>query len=440
LVAGEAALLRGAFPTLRNARIVDQIQRTADRISGDVQARIDIGAALTTTPQFDSPVSTVQFSSANFVVSEGAGVASVTLSRSGDLSTIGSVAYATSDTAGANGCNVNNGAASSRCDYEATAGIAFFEPGESTKTISIPIVDDGYVEGSENFSVTLSSPLGVAIGSPQIATVTINDNDTAPGINPINQTSNFVSQHYVDFLGRLPDTNGLAFWQNEITSCGANAPCVQVKSINVSAAFFQSIEFQESGYFAYRVHKAAYGNLPGAPVPLTLNEFLSDAQQLDKGVVVNTPGWEDQQESNKRRYTASFSGSAKFLAAYPLTMNPALFVDTLNQHGGGVLTPAERDSLVSDLTAGARTRAEVLRAIADHPALKAAEFNRAFVLMQYFGYLRRNPNDAPESSRDFTGFTFWLNKLNQFNGNFIQAEMVKAFLDSSEYRQRFGTP
>jgi len=60
------------------------------------------------------------------------------------------------------------------------------------------------------------------------------------------------------------------------------------------------------------------------------------------------------------------------------------------------------------------------------------------VLMQYFGYLRRNPNDAPEAGLDFTGYNFWLDKLNQFNGNFISAEMVKAFISSGEYRQRFG--
>jgi hypothetical protein len=68
--------------------------------------------------------------------------------------------------------------------------------------------------------------------------------------------------------------------------------------------------------------------------------------------------------------------------------------------------------------------------------LQQQEFNRAFVLMQYFGYLRRNPNDAPDVN--FDGYNFWLNKLNQFNGDFKAAEMVKAFLTSMEYRQRFG--
>ena len=74
--------------------------------------------------------------------------------------------------------------------------------------------------------------------------------------------------------------------------------------------------------------------------------------------------------------------------------------------------------------------------IAEHQNLLTAEFNRAFVLMQYFGYLRRNPNDAPDG--DYTGYDFWLTKLNQFNGDYIAAEMVKAFISSGEYRKRFG--
>jgi hypothetical protein len=97
---------------------------------------------------------------------------------------------------------------------------------------------------------------------------------------------------------------------------------------------------------------------------------------------------------------------------------------------------AVRVLLVNELTALTKTRAQVLRAVAEDPNLNSADFNRAFVLMQYFGYLRRNPNDAPDS--DYTGFDFWLGKLNQFNGNYINAEMVKAFIVSGEYRQRFG--
>ncbi|MBA3515715.1 MAG: hypothetical protein H0T77_15240, partial [Pyrinomonadaceae bacterium] len=107
-------------------------------------------------------------------------------------------------------------------------------------------------------------------------------------------------------------------------------------------------------------------------------------------------------------------------------------------NSGGALSPGERDQLVSELTSGAKTRAQVLRSVAEDADLARNEFNKAFVLMQYFGYLRRNPNDAPDTN--FGGYDFWLNKLNQFNGNFVAAEMVKAFISSGEYRQRFTQP
>jgi len=74
--------------------------------------------------------------------------------------------------------------------------------------------------------------------------------------------------------------------------------------------------------------------------------------------------------------------------------------------------------------------------VAANTTFRQQEQNRAFVLMQYFGYLRRDPNAAPDS--DLSGYNFWLNKLNAFGGDYINAEMVKAFIASSEYRLRFG--
>ena len=119
-------------------------------------------------------------------------------------------------------------------------------------------------------------------------------------------------------------------------------------------------------------------------------------------------------------------------------MAPAEFVDALNANAGGSLSQDERDALVAELTANNNGggRASVLRKVADDADLKAAHFNRAFVLMQYFGYLRRDPNAAPDTN--FDGYNFWLSKLNEFGGNYIDAEMVKAFISSDEYRRRFG--
>jgi len=122
-------------------------------------------------------------------------------------------------------------------------------------------------------------------------------------------------------------------------------------------------------------------------------------------------------------------------------MTPAQFVDKLNQNAGNVLSQNERTTAINLFGNAANTtnvtaRAQALRQVTEDQDLYNAEFNRAFVLTEYIGYLRRNPNDAPDS--DYTGYDFWLGKLIQFNGNYVAAEMVKAFISSPEYRQRFG--
>ena len=103
-----------------------------------------------------------------------------------------------------------------------------------------------------------------------------------------------------------------------------------------------------------------------------------------------------------------------------------------------MLTDAERVALIGELAANNTVagRASVLRKVAESPELDRREKNRAFVLMQYHGYMRRDPEEPPDA--DFTGYGFWLTKLNDFNGNFVEAEMVKAFLSSDEYLRRFG--
>jgi hypothetical protein len=261
--------------------------------------------------------------------------------------------------------------------------------------------------------------------------------------NRIDDPQFFVIQHYRDFLNREPDPNGLSFWTNEITSCGNNTQCIQVKRVNVSAAFFLSIEFQETGYLVYRFYKAAYGNLPGAPVPVRLSEFLPDTQQIGQNVVVGVGDWQTQLETNKKAFAAQFVARARFTSAYPDSLTPAQFVDALFANAGVTPLSAERAAAIDEFgsagtSADAAARARALRRVAENATLGQQEFNRAFVLMQYFGYLRRNPNDPPEPGLNFDGYNFWLGKLNQFNGNYVDAEMVKAFITSGEYRQRFA--
>ena len=264
--------------------------------------------------------------------------------------------------------------------------------------------------------------------------------------NPLESDVFLVRQQYLDFLNREPDTAGLEFWVNNIGVCGTDESCREVRRIDTSAAQFFSIEFHETGYLAERLYKVAFGDalststLGGShqiAVPIiSRSEFLADTQALGRDVIVGEAGWAAVLENNKQTFLSQFVERGRFLNAFPADISPAAFVDTLNSNSGGALSQTERDQLVNELADGIKTRAQVLRAIAEDSDLAKAELSRAFVLMQYFGYLRRNPDDAPDS--DHTGYDFWLSKLNQFNGNFVNAEMVKAFIVSGEYKLRFG--
>ena len=162
--------------------------------------------------------------------------------------------------------------------------------------------------------------------------------------------------------------------------------------------------------------------------------FLADTQEIRGGIIVGQPGWEAQLEANKQLFADRFVARAGFLAGYPASMTPAQFVDGLNSNTGNSLSPGERDTQVNNLTTAGNTahaRALVFRAIVDDSDFITRELNRAFVYMQYVGYLRRDPNAAPDAN--FNGFNFWLNKLNQFGGSYVNAEMVKAFIVSGEY-------
>ena len=405
----------------------------------------------TPTPTPTPTPKTIQFSGATYSVGEGDGHVDTIVTRSGDTSAAASVSFGTSDQAAAQNCNVKNGLASSRCDYEARFATVKFAPGENSKTISIFIIDDSYLEGPETFQVNLSNPSGASLGTSASATVTITDNDIADRANPIDTSRFFVKLHYLDFLNREPDQSGWDFWTNNINNCAPQPSCIDAQRINTSAAYFLSIEFQQTGYLVERIYKAAYGDAIGTStiggthslaVPIVrLNEFLLDTQQIGQGVIVNQTGWETVLENNKQAFTLDFVQRSRFTTALPTTMTPTQFVNQLFTNAGVTPSTSDRNAAVAEFGSATNTsnmsaRSRALRDVAENSLLQQQEFNRAFVLMQFFGYLRRNPNDPQDT--DYSGYEFWLNKLNLFNGNYNQAEMVKAFITSVEYRQRFG--
>jgi hypothetical protein len=276
------------------------------------------------------------------------------------------------------------------------------------------------------------------IASPNQITVTVTDNDSVPPVsNPIDDPTFFVRQHYLDFLGREPDASGLSFWVNQITACGANPSCIAAARVNVSAAFFLSIEYQETSGAAVRIQRAAFGKFSADPaLRISYLQFMRDTRQIGTGVIVGQPGFDTLLEQNKQAYALQVVNSPAFLARFPI-IPAADYVDALIASTGVTLTAAERTAAINAFGAGGTLgRVAALRSIADSGTVRQVEMIPSFVLAEFFGYLRRNPTDAPDFND--AGYQFWLAKLNAFNGNFIQAEMVKAFINSSEYRQRFG--
>jgi hypothetical protein len=371
-----------------------------------------------------APTLQIDASSVANPFNESAGQAQVVVTRSGDHTTQVSVDYATSDAAGLTPCNVVNGNASSRCDYATTIGTLRFDSGEISKTIYIPLVDDSYHEGNETFSITLSNPQGASLVSPTTATITIADDDATTGANPIDNTAFFVNQHYIDFLDRVPDA-AYTTWQNILNNCPASGKDANgnfCDRIEVSSDFFRSPEFQDRGYFIYRFYKLLPSVTdPNNPqfghIPL-YSEFMPDFAR------VSGPLTADQLEANKVAFIADFMNRAEFRNRYGSITDNAAFVDAILQTLGLPNHP-NRTTWIAELNAG-KTRAQVLREIIEDQQVYQKFYNEAFVIMQYFGYLRRNADAS---------YVSWISTMNA-SGDY--RTMINGFLNSAEYRQRFG--
>jgi len=228
-------------------------------------------------------------------------------------------------------------------------------------------------------------------------------------LNPLDTTEYFVRQQYVDFLGREPEEKGFNDWTDTINNCASgDASCDR---IHVSEMFFRSEEFQQRGYFVYRFYSTAFGQKPDyaafAPDLGRVSGFL-DATQL---------------EAAKTAFANDFTTRAAFVNQYG-TMNNAQYVDALAQTAG--VTLSNRQALVNSLSAGTLTRAQALRQIAESGEVYAKYYNQAFVVMEYFGYLRRDPD------------ALYLNWISVLDANPADSRhMVEGFVDATEYRNRF---
>lgn len=382
----------------------------------------------TPTPTPGPTTSTFSFDLSTYTVAEDITFSPVTILRAGNNSGAATVDFATTD-----------GTATQKADFTIALGTLNFAPGEVSKTVNILISEDSKVEGLEAFTVSLSNPTGGAgVGPIGTTTIQITDDVAESATNVNDDPATFVGQHYHDFLNRQPDVAGLAFWINQITSCGGDQECIAVRRINTSAAFFLSIEFQETGFFVIRVQRTAFGHKSvTAASRFKYQEFMKDARQVGEGFIFGQPGADAVIEANKQAYATQIVTSAAFVTRFPVGLSADQYADSLFFSAMVTPTSSERQAAITAFgTGGTAGRIAALRSVAESTSLTNAEFNPAFVLMQYYGYLRRNPTDAPDGNDN--GYQFWLAKLDLFGGNFVNAEMVKAFILSAEYRDRFG--
>jgi uncharacterized protein (TIGR03118 family) len=363
----------------------------------------------------------IQFASDTFSIGEGGGHIDITVTRAGDVSQSATVDYNTYDAS-------QSGHASQKSDYEIALGKLTFNPGETSKTFRILIVDDDFVEGDELINVALSNPTGagVGLGDPNMATVTIIDNDSSPPTtNPIDDAHFFVRQQYLDFLNGEPDSQA-AFLVNQITSCGTDVNCTNARQLSVATAFLLSTEYHEAGFFIYRAYKAAFGRDP------LYGEFMGDLQRINNGIDFSQAGWVIQLRANEQAFLADFVTRPQFVANYPTTLTPAQFVDALYANAGVTPDAAERQAAIDEFggasdtsNLGARSRA--LGRVLANALFQQNEFNRSFVLLEYFGYWRRDPDTAGFNTR-----------LSQLNGSNDYQASINSFITSEEYRTRFG--
>ncbi|MDQ1560399.1 MAG: hypothetical protein QOD32_3459 [Pyrinomonadaceae bacterium] len=375
---------------------------------------------------------TFNFSAPTYTVSEGSLNATFTVTRSGDaaLFTSGAlVNYRTVDDPAAVPCTNAGATAYARCDYATAVDTLYFAAGDTEETFTVSLINDAHVENTESFALELFNPVGASLGTQSRASVQITDNDTPGQPNPIDDSPTFVRQQYLDFLSREPEPAGFQAWLGVLERCSNVNDNPACDRLTVSSSFFLSAEFQLKGYFVYRFYTLAYGRVP------RYDEIIPDMKSVSGASAAEV-------FAKRSAFAESWVARPAFKTLYDAKTN-ADFVNTLmDRHGLAQITtpdPANPDGtakvtltradLAARLDAQTLTRAQVVRAIVESDQVFAAQFNPAFVAMQYFGYLRRDPD--PDYNK-------WLAYLNAHPDDF--RTMVKGFINSVEYRLRFGQP
>jgi uncharacterized protein DUF4214 len=267
-------------------------------------------------------------------------------------------------------------------------------------------------------------PLRLRPGTNQV--LTFEDNDY------------FVFQQYVDFLLRMPDSGGFNDWLNVLNNCGPAKGGLgspeNCDRVHVSSGFFRSTEFTDNGYWIYRFYHGPLGVRP------LLAQWKPDLRRLTGNQTAQ------QLEASRAAFIADFMGRTAFTSIYGGLTDAAhatQFITKLEEKAG-VTLPATtttlpgqppqfgRAELINKMATGQFTAGQTLRAFIEQKVVFDAFFFKAFVAMQYFGYLNRDPEDA--------GYNDWVDVLTNGRGTILPGDfrhLIFGFVWSVEYREKF---
>ena len=277
-------------------------------------------------------------------------------------------------------------------------------------------------EGEDLYAVTKTEPNARSEGQPPFplpttnSTTEVNDNKAGDAsLNPIDDARFFVRTQFLDLLEREPDSAGWDYWTNEIRRCGNASKCLAEQRARVAAAFFAGQEFQDTGFFVYRLYKATLGRVP------SYQEFKADRAQL--------AGSPDLKVA-KRAFVQQWVKRSQFTRLYPSKLTTEQLVDALlaniSATSGNTLDYLRPKLIAEYGNEGARAR--IVQDLAEDDGFSRNENDRATVLMHYFGLLKRDP--------EVGGLSYWIEVIAKQHPR-DSSQLARAFIGSKEYRSRF---
>lgn len=269
-----------------------------------------------------------------------------------------------------------------------------------------------------DYSIRLQANSGEIAFIP--GALTIDPGAASSVLNPIDDAKFLISQQYTDLFARDPERAVIDRFATDISQCASHSDCLKARRIDLATSLLEQSDLQTSALFISSLYAASYGRRP------SLSEFEKDRKVLSS---------DDKVAEVQLAFAQAFVQRTDFLNKYPAGMKGAEFVDTILatvRRATGVNLAASRSDLMASFDNTPSGRAKVLIRLVSRKDFVEALYNPSVVMLHYFAFLRRDPDES--------GFNSWVEVLR--SKPLRDADAVRsvtcAFLNSTEYQLRFG--